>query len=57
MSIAAVLDLRNKMTLIRFCFPIIYQESEATMNIDRILLILNELYNEYVQEYNSSVVE
>jgi hypothetical protein len=27
------------------------------MNIDIILVVLNELYNEYVQEYNSSIVE
>lgn len=47
MRIAVVLDLRNKMTLILFCFPI----------IDRLLTILNDLYNEYVQEYNSSVIE
>jgi hypothetical protein len=45
------------MALIRFCFPIIYQEPKATMNIDRILLVLNELYNEYVQEYNSRIVD
>jgi len=57
MSIAAVLDLRNKMTLIQFCFPIIYQESKAATNIDCILSVLNELYVEYVQEYNSSVAE
>lgn len=45
------------MTMIRFCFPIIYQELEATANVDRILSVLNELYVEYVQEYNSSVAE
>lgn len=47
MRIAVVLDLRNKITLKLFCFPI----------IDRLLTILNDLYNEYVQEYNSSVIE
>jgi len=57
MSIAAVLDPRNKMTMIRFCFPIIYQELEATTSVDRTLSVLNELYVEYVQEYNSSVAE
>jgi len=30
---------------------------EATANVDRILSVLNELYVEYVQEYNSSVAE
>jgi hypothetical protein len=49
MSIAVVLDPRNKMTMIRFCFPIIYQELEATANVDRILSVLNEFYVEYVQ--------
>jgi hypothetical protein len=57
MSIDVVLDPRNKMTMIRFCFPIIYQALEATANVDRILSVLNEFYVEYVQEYNSSIAE
>jgi hypothetical protein len=57
MSIAAVLDPRNKMTLIRFCFPIMYSESDAKLNIDHVLSSLNELYREYVEVYNSSVIE
>ncbi|XP_059441916.1 zinc finger BED domain-containing protein RICESLEEPER 2-like [Corylus avellana] len=56
MSIAAVLDPRNKMTLIRFCFPLIYQEGDAKKKIDLILDVLKELYNEYLKEYNATVI-
>ena len=57
MSIAIVLDPMNKMTLIRFCFPLIYKEAEAVKKIDLILDVLQELYNEYLEEYNATVIE
>ncbi|XP_059443839.1 zinc finger BED domain-containing protein RICESLEEPER 2-like isoform X2 [Corylus avellana] len=57
MAIAAVLDPSGKMRIIRFCFPLIYQEPEATTNIEFVLTVLHELYNEYVKEHNSSVME
>lgn len=57
MRITTVLDSMNNMILIRFCFSIIYQGSDATKNIDHLLAVLNELYNEYVEEFNSSVIE
>ena len=60
MGVAAMLDPRYKMTLIRFCFPIIYRDGlngNAKTNIDHLSEILKELYNDYVLEYNSSVME
>ncbi|XP_062145865.1 zinc finger BED domain-containing protein RICESLEEPER 2-like [Alnus glutinosa] len=57
MSIAVVLDPSYKMMLICFCFPLIYQELEATTNIEYVLTVMHELYNEYVKEHNSSVME
>jgi hypothetical protein len=57
MSIAVVLDPRNKMTLIRFCFPLIYQRGDAMDKVDLILDVLKDLYNEYLEEYNATIVE
>jgi hypothetical protein len=57
MAIAGVFDPRGKMMIIRFCFPLIYQEPKATTNVEYVLIVLHELYNEYVKEHNSSVME
>jgi hypothetical protein len=57
MSIATMLDPRNKMTLIQFCFPLIHQEADAVKKIDLILDVLQELYNEYLEEYNATFIE
>ncbi|XP_042944767.1 zinc finger BED domain-containing protein RICESLEEPER 2-like [Carya illinoinensis] len=53
MAIAAVLDPRYKMVLIKFCFPLIYPKFEASQNIDLVFKVLHELYDEYVQVHNS----
>lgn len=57
MVLAAVLDPRYKMKLIKFCFPLIYPEPEASMNIDNVHSILHELYEVYVTFHNSSVMQ
>ncbi|XVF54432.1 hypothetical protein PTKIN_Ptkin05aG0179800 [Pterospermum kingtungense] len=49
-SIAAVLDPRNKMTLIEFAFRVIYSESEAPKQISLVRNSLYELYKLYVDE-------
>jgi len=57
MAIAAILDPRFKLVLIWFYFPIIHREVEATKNIELIERTLNEIYDMYVNEYNSNLVE
>ncbi|KAG2672853.1 hypothetical protein I3760_13G060900 [Carya illinoinensis] len=47
----------GNMMLVQLCFPIIYSEPEATRNIDTILRILYELYDEYAEDYNLANVE
>ncbi|XP_074562601.1 zinc finger BED domain-containing protein RICESLEEPER 1-like [Curcuma longa] len=54
-SIAAVLDLRNKMKLIEWCFLKIYFVSDAIEHISMIHEILHMLYNEYVEAHEASV--
>jgi len=48
MSIVAVLDLRYKMKLINFCFPLIYPDSEYPQHIQNVLAVLQELFEVYV---------
>jgi hypothetical protein len=57
MAIAGVFDPRGKMMIICVCFPLIYQEPEATTNVEYVFIVFHELYNEYVKEHNSSVME
>jgi hypothetical protein len=57
MALATVLDSRYKMKLIKFCFPLIYPELEASMNIDNVLSVLLELYEVYVVSHNSYVMQ
>jgi hypothetical protein len=57
MALAAVLDPRYKMKLIKFCFPLIYSKLEASMNIDNVLSVLHELYEVYLVSHNSSVMQ
>jgi hypothetical protein len=57
MALAPMLDTRYKMNLIKFCFPLIYPEPEASMNIDNVLSVLHELYEVYVASHNSSIMQ
>ncbi|KAK8574980.1 hypothetical protein V6N12_062657 [Hibiscus sabdariffa] len=55
-SIAAILDPRNKMKLIDFSFRVMYFEDEAPKQICMVRDSLYELYKEYVDEYAAANV-
>ncbi|KAK8981787.1 hypothetical protein V6N11_049281 [Hibiscus sabdariffa] len=55
-SVAAILDPRNKMKLIDFSFRVMYSEDEAPRQIRMVRDILYELYKEYVDEYATANV-
>lgn len=50
-SIAAVLDPRNKMKLIEFAFQSIYKEDDANRYVITVQNCLYELYKEYVDAH------
>jgi len=56
MALAAVLDSRYKMKFIKFCFPLIYPEPEASINIDNVISALHELYEVCVASHNSPIM-
>ncbi|XP_075491717.1 zinc finger BED domain-containing protein RICESLEEPER 1-like isoform X6 [Primulina tabacum] len=56
-SIAAVLDPRNKMKLIEWCFPEIYSEVDAVEHIVTVRETLRNLYNEYVEAHKKNIGE
>ena len=56
-SIVAVLDPRNKMTLIDFTFRVIYSEEDASFEISIVRDSLYELYKEYVDDHTAANVD
>ncbi|KAG6488202.1 hypothetical protein ZIOFF_056961 [Zingiber officinale] len=54
-SIAAVLDPRNKMKLIEWCFLEIYSPNDAMEHISTVHETLRMLYNEYVEAHKTTV--
>ena len=55
-SIASVLDLRNKITLIDFTFRVIYYEENTHFEISIIRESLYKLYKEYVDDHTTTNV-
>ncbi|XP_073042089.1 zinc finger BED domain-containing protein RICESLEEPER 2-like [Primulina eburnea] len=55
-SMAAVLDPRNKMKLTEWCFPEIYSEVDAIENIVTVRETLRLLYREYVDAHKNIIV-
>ncbi|WOL17547.1 DUF4413 domain-containing protein [Canna indica] len=54
-SIAAILDPRNKMQLVTFCFDAIYSKEEASKYIKVVRDSLYEIYQEYADAYVARV--
>ncbi|XP_042467208.1 zinc finger BED domain-containing protein RICESLEEPER 2-like [Zingiber officinale] len=54
-SIAAVLNPRNKMKLIEWCFPEIYSVGDTIEHISMVHETLHMLHNEYVEAHKTSV--
>lgn len=52
MAIVVVLNPWFKIVLIKFCFSQIYQEPEASKNVEDVSQRSYGLYDEYVKEYN-----
>ncbi|KAK6149525.1 hypothetical protein DH2020_017050 [Rehmannia glutinosa] len=53
-SVAAVLDPRNKMKLIEWCFREIYSPGDAIVHVTTIRETLRMLYNEYVEAHKAN---
>ncbi|XP_020260626.1 zinc finger BED domain-containing protein RICESLEEPER 2-like [Asparagus officinalis] len=57
MAIASVMDPRLKIGAVEICYPQIYSEVEAKINIQKVRDALQELFDEYVALHNSNNVE
>ena len=56
-SIAAVLDPRNKMKFLQYAYKALYSAIDAPMYMDNLRASLYELFEEYVKAYRAMVVE
>lgn len=51
MYIGAVMDLRFKLKLLSYCFPVIYPlEGQSERNLAYLNVVLHDLYQDYVVE-------
>ena len=57
MSIATILDLRYKIKLINFCFPVMYPLFVACNHIDNVLAVLKELFESYVSTHTACILQ
>ena len=53
LSIAAILDPRNKMQMIEWCFPLIYSRGDSIEQVTTICETLRMLYKEYLEAYRA----
>ncbi|CAN1176354.1 Zinc finger BED domain-containing protein RICESLEEPER 1, partial [Linum perenne] len=56
-AFAAILDPRNKFTLVEHCVKDLYTQDNYTAHVQLIRQKLYDLYNEYVAEFNEKSVE
>ncbi|CAN1284974.1 Zinc finger BED domain-containing protein RICESLEEPER 1 [Linum perenne] len=56
-AFAAILDPRNKFTLVEHCLKDLYTQDNYTAHVQLIRQKLYDLYNEYVGEFNEKSVE
>ncbi|CAN1798135.1 Zinc finger BED domain-containing protein RICESLEEPER 1 [Linum perenne] len=56
-AFAAILDPRNKFTLVEHCMKDLYTQDNYTAHVQLIRQKLYDLYNEYVAEFNEKSVE
>ena len=53
-SMAAVLDPRNKMQLIEWCFPLIYSRGDSIEHVVTVRETLHMLYREYLEAHKTN---
>ena len=56
-SMAAVLDPRNKMQLIEWCFPLIYSGADSIEHVTTVRETLRMLYREYLEVYKANNID
>ncbi|XP_050236367.1 zinc finger BED domain-containing protein RICESLEEPER 1-like [Mercurialis annua] len=56
-SMGAVMDPRNKMKIIDYCFPLVYSRDDCIKHVAIIKESLNKLYNEYLETYRHNTIK